>query len=102
MRDPILSTADIIRESTELVRVVKANAEATRRQITASRAVIEDCQRLLRKIQVATLVDDVSHADLTAVVTTVERDLRHARDTQAQGETLAGIDRRTIAQAPTD
>jgi hypothetical protein len=60
MRDVLKSATRTFRQSKELVLVLQAEGEATRRNLEASRALADSGRRLLRRLRGADRVDDLT------------------------------------------
>jgi hypothetical protein len=56
--DPVVPTEDAIEASAKLLRAIRENEDATRRQLEASRDLVERCRRLLRKLRAGDRADD--------------------------------------------
>lgn len=55
--DAVDRTDDIIAESAKLLRGLRTNEDATRRQLEAGRTLVEHCRRLLRKLRAGDRAD---------------------------------------------
>ena len=58
MRDVLKSATPSIRKSKEVLRLLNAERDATRRNLEASQALVDSGRRLLRKLRGADRVDD--------------------------------------------